>query len=133
METFTTVLYHTHSGLRYLVLLAGFLSLAYSLTSGIRSQGWDKPGRIFLSAFVGLLHLQVVLGLILVFLWAFYPALWGHLAMMLLAAVAAQTAASLNKRRSPERQSHWLAVSGVAVALVLIVGGILAIGRPIFG
>ncbi|MFW5947546.1 MAG: hypothetical protein ACOCUW_03550 [Gemmatimonadota bacterium] len=132
MEAFSNILFHAHSGLRYLVLLAGLLSLAFSLTSAIRGQDWDRPGRVFLSMFVGLMDLQVLLGLILVFVRVFYPALWGHLAMMVLAAVAGHVALAMNKRRPPERQSHRVAAVGAALALVLVIGGIMAIGRPIF-
>lgn len=132
MEAFSNILFHAHSGLRYVVLLAGLLVLSYSLTSALRGQAWGRPGRVFLSGFVGVLDLQVLIGLILVFVRTFYPALWGHLAMMVLAAVVGHVALAMNKRRPPERQSHWLAAAGAGLALVLIVGGILSIGRPIF-
>ena len=131
MDAFSDILFHAHSGLRYLVLLAGLLSLAYSLTRALTGDQWDRPGRVFLSLFVGVMDLQVVIGLVLVFLRVFYPALWGHLTMMILAAVVGHVALAINKRRAPERQSHWLAVVGSALPLVLIVGGILSIGRSI--
>ncbi|MFP4624816.1 MAG: hypothetical protein ACLFRX_11600 [Gemmatimonadota bacterium] len=127
----STILFHAHSGLRYLVLLAGVLSFGYSLARMLQGRPWDRTGRILLVSFVGILDLQVLLGLVLVFVWAFYPALWGHISMMVLAAVVAHVAAALNKRRPAERQSHRLAVLGVAGALILVVGGIAAIGRSI--
>lgn len=133
MDTFSNILFHAHSGLRYVVLLAGLLALAYSLTAALRGNDWSRPGRVFLSIFVGVMDLQVLIGLVLVFVRVFYPALWGHLTLMILAAVAGHVALALNKRRPPERQSHWVAVIGSGLALVLIVGGILSIGRPIFG
>ncbi len=132
MEAFSGILFHAHSGLRYLVLLAGGLSVLYSLVAALRGTRWDRPGRILLSSFVGIMDLQVILGLVLVFVRVFYPALWGHLTMMILAAVVGHVALAVNKRRPPETQSHWLAVIGSAVALILIVGGILSIGRSIF-
>jgi MFS family permease len=128
---FATVLFHAHSGLRYLVLLAGVLSLGYSLFGMIGGRSWDRPGRILLSSFVGLMDLQVVIGLVLAFVYVFYPALWGHLLMMILAAVVGHVAAAVNKRRPPERQSHRTAVLGSATALILIIGGIMAISRTI--
>lgn len=132
MDVFSNILFHAHSGLRYLVLLSGLLVLTFSLTSALRGHEWDRPGRLFLGIFVGLLDLQILMGLILIIVRVFYPALWGHLSMMILAAVVAHVALIMNKRRPPERQSHWVAVVGSGLALVLIVGGILAIGRPIF-
>lgn len=125
------ILFHAHSGLRYLVLLAGMLSFAYSLVAALRNRPWDRPGRIMLAAFTGLLDLQVLLGIILVLTRAFYPALWGHITMMVLAAVAAHFASRFNRKRPPERQSHMTAALGVAGALILVVGGIAAIGRSI--
>jgi heme A synthase len=131
MDALSNIVFHAHSGLRYLVLVAALLSLAFSLPAAIRGREWDRRGRMLLGVFVGLVDLQVLLGLILVFVRAFFPALWGHLAMMVLAAAAAHAASAINKRRPPERRSHWLAVAGTGLALVLIVGGIMAIGRPI--
>lgn len=131
MESFGNILFHAHSGLRYLVLLAGVLALVYSLVAMLRDRPWDRPGRILLTSFVGLLDLQVLLGLILVFVLAFYPALWGHLVMMILAAVVAHVASAINKRRPAEGRSHLVAVLGSAGALILVVGGITAIGRSI--
>lgn len=131
MDTFATILFHAHSGLRYLALLAAVLSLGYSLVAMLRNQPWDRPGRILLMSFVGLLDLQVLLGLVLIFVWPFYPALWGHLVMMILAVVVAHLAAGINKRRPPEARSHLVAVLGSAGALILIIGGITAISRSI--
>lgn len=131
MDTFSNILFHAHSGLRYAVLLAGLLSLGYSLVAMLRNRPWDRPGRILLMSFVGLLDLQVLLGIILIFTGVFYPMLWGHLVMMVLAAVVAHIAAGLNKRRAPEARTHLVAVLGSAGALILIVGGITAIGRSI--
>jgi hypothetical protein len=131
METFSTILFHAHSGLRYLVLLVGALSLLHSLVSMFRAEKWNRRGRILLASFVGLMDLQVLIGLGLILVRTFYPALWGHLSLMILAAAAAHVALSLNKRRPPERQSHGLAAAGSGLALLLIVGGILSIGRSL--
>lgn len=125
------ILFHAHSGLRYLVLLAGLASFGYSLIAAVRNRPWDRPGRILLAAFTGLLDLQVLIGLVLVFVWAFYPALWGHIVMMVLAALVAHLASRFNRKRPPERRSQMTAALGAAGALVLIVGGIAAIGRTI--
>ena len=133
MDAFSNILFHAHSGLRYLVLLAGLLVLVYSLAQALRDRPWDRPGRILLSSFVGVMDLQVLLGIVLlvVRLDGFFPALWGHLTLMVLAAVVGHVASARNKRRPPERRSHWLAVAGAGLALVLVVGGILSIGRAI--
>jgi hypothetical protein len=126
-----TILFHAHSGLRYLVLLAGVLSVGYSLIAMLRNAAWDRPGRILQVSFVGVMDLQVLLGIILALVHTFYPALWGHLTMMILAAVVGHIAAGINKRRAPEGASHRIALLGSAAALILIVGGIMAIGRSV--
>lgn len=125
------ILFHAHSGLRYLVLLAGLVAFAYSLVAAIRSQPWNRVGRITLAAYTGLLDLQIVLGLILVFLRVFFPMLWGHIVMMILAALVAHLASRFNRKRPPERQTHLTAALGAGGSLVLVVAGIAALGRPI--
>lgn len=131
MEIFSTILFHAHSGLRYLILLTGVVVLVYSLAAAFRRNRWNRRGRILLASFVGLLDLQVLMGLGLILVRAFYPALWGHLTLMILAATTAHVALAMNKRRPPEGQTHTLAAAGAGIALLLIVGGILSIGRPL--
>jgi hypothetical protein len=60
----------------------------------------------------------------------YYPALIGHMVMMIFAAVAAQAAFSVNRRR--ETPSLQLPLAGVVVALVCIFGGVMSIGRGLF-
>jgi hypothetical protein len=131
METFSTILFHAHSGLRYLILLAGVVTFIYSLAAAFRRNQWNRLGRILLASFVGLMDLQVLMGLGLILVRVFFPALWGHLTLMILAATTAHVALALNKRRTPEGQNHALAAAGAGIALLLIVGGILSIGRPL--
>jgi hypothetical protein len=131
MATFTSILFHAHSGLRYLVLLAGVASFLYSIVAAVTARPWDRPGRILFVMFIGFLDLQVLLGLILVFLWPFYPALWGHIVLMVLAAAAAHFTSIMARRRPAEPRRHLSAALGVAGAVILVVGGIAAIGRPV--
>ena len=126
------MLYHAHSGLRYLVLLAGLLALlvfAYGLITRRPVRG--APG--FTAAFAGLLDLQLVLGFGLFFGGIFYDAVMGHMVMMILAAVAANGSAILAPRATTERQELVMRIAGVVIALACIVIGILAIGRSVLG
>lgn len=123
-------LLHSHSGLRYLVLLAGLVAVAYYLFGLATKKQAGKPARILGSVFVGLLDLQIVLGLVMVFMGRWYPAMMGHLICMLLAAVLAHAMMVVNRRRA--QPNFVLPLIGVAGALVLIVLGILAIGRGVF-
>lgn len=123
-----TALYHAHSSLRYLVLLAAILALGFALHGYFTRRAPAKGDRISMGAFTGLLDLQMLLGVGLIAMGIFYGALMGHVMMMILAAVAAH-AASAMARRAPDRRAHAIRLVGVALALVLMVGGIMAIGR----
>ena len=128
-----TGLLHAHSGLRDLVLLAGLAALFYSLSYVLRKKPYDRSLRISAAAFAGLLHLQVLLGFVLLVSGRFYPALIGHIFMMLGAAVAAQVPLSVMRRRLPERRTAMPHFVGSTIALILIWVGILSIGRSLLG
>lgn len=125
------MLYHAHSGLRYLVLLLGVAAVLYSIYAYSTRQTDRSAGRILTSAYVGVLDVQVLIGIFLVIAGIYYPALIGHLAMMVLAAVVAHAASVLAKKEADLRRAHGFRVLGIAFSLLLIVGGIMAIGRGI--
>jgi vacuolar-type H+-ATPase subunit I/STV1 len=123
-------LFQAHSGLRYLVLLAGLVALVYFASGLAMKRPVGKPVRILGAIFTGLLDLQAVLGLAMVALGRFYPQLIGHLAMMLLAVGSTHTLLVINRKRP--NPGYALPLIAVLVALVLIAGGIMAIGRGVF-
>lgn len=125
-----TGLFHAHSGLRYLVLLAGVIAIVYFLAGLATKKPAGKPARILGSIYVGLVDLQVLLGLVLLMMRPFYPRLWGHLAMMVLAAVVAHVLLVINRKRA--QPNFVLPLLGVGVSLLLIVGGIFAIRPSLF-
>lgn len=122
-----------HSGVRYLVFLTAVLAIGAALLTNRPERPASRRHAMLNSVFVGLLDTQIVIGLVLLILRGFYPALMGHVMMMILAAVAAHGFALAAKKRERERlqPAGTLRVMGIVVTLVLIVGGILAIGRPI--
>jgi len=125
-------LFFAHSGLRYLVLVAGVVALVYLVVAVVGRKRGGKVGRVVMSAFVGLLDLQIVLGIVLVALGDFYPALIGHIMTMVIAAVVAHGSAAYAKRAGVEKADQ-IRLVGVVVTLALIVVGILSIGRAVFG
>lgn len=124
---------NAHSGLRYLILLGGVLTVLYATYGTASGRAYDKTMRIVASSFVGTIHLQILLGLALLFSGRFQPAVMGHLFMMLLAAAAAQIPVSVMRRRPDEQKSYLPHAVGALAALAMIAAGILAIGRPIVG
>ena len=125
-------LYHAHSGLRYLVLLAAVAALA-ALGYGLATGRGLRVARVLPVAFTGLLDLQILLGIGLVLAGLFPDAAVGHLVMMVLAAVAAHASSILAQRSTDDRRALVLRLAGVALALVLIAGGVLALGRSVLG
>ena len=124
--------YQAHSGLRHLVLLAGIVAALYLAFGWLTSRPYDRPARIVMAAFVGLLDLQVLLGIVLVLLRPWSGALIGHIVMMVLALVAAHGFSVASRRATVPKRGYGLALAGVVLALVLIVGGIMAIQRGVF-
>ncbi|WP_434388569.1 hypothetical protein [Melittangium boletus] len=126
------VLFKAHSGLRYLVLVVGLLAVVYFVSGLVSKRPADKKVRILGSSFAGLLDTQILLGLVLLGSgWPFQPMLWGHLSLMLLAAVLAHVLLVVNRRRP--QPGFLLPLIGVGGALLLISLGILAIGRGVLG
>ncbi len=126
-------LLNAHSGLRYLILLGGVLTVLYASYGVASGRAYDKTIRILASSFVGTIHLQILLGLALLFSGMFQPALTGHIFMMLFAGASAQIPVSVMRRRPEELKSYLAHGVGALAALGMIAAGILAIGRPVVG
>lgn len=125
-----TFLFYAHSGLRYLVLLVALVALGYFAFGLATKRTAGKAVRILGSAYVGLLDLQTLLGIIMVVMGRYYPALIGHIVMML-AAVGLTHVLLVKNRKRPE-PGFLLPLIAVGASLVLVIGGIMAIGRGIF-
>lgn len=128
-----TGLYHAHSGLRYLVFLVGLIAALLFLYGIFAKRPAGKAERIAMATFTGVLDLQVLLGIALVAMGIFYGALMGHLMMMVLAAISAHAAGVMARRTTDHRRAHSIRLAGVVLALVLIMAGIMAIGRSVLG
>jgi hypothetical protein len=128
-------LFMAHSGVRYLVLLAGAFTLLLALVglSTGATSGAGRAARRLFRLFAGVLDLQVVLGLAAVLTRPFQGIFIGHLITMVLAAVAAHVVAARLRKLPPEKSSTPLVLTGTLVTLVLLVAGIMALGRPILG
>ena len=122
-------IFHAHSGLRFLVLLAAVVALLVQALGVFGRQPYGRPSRISMAVFGRLLDLQILLGIVMVVLGCFYGALMGHLLMMVLAIGALHGCKAYARKQADGRRAHTVALVGVVLALALIAGGIAAIGR----
>ena len=129
----TTGLFYAHSGLRYLILLIGVAAVVNSALALRSERPSNSADRVLMGAFSGLLDLQLLLGFAMVALGLLYSALIGHIAMMLLAVVVAHVCSVVARKAPDPRRAHAMRLAGVLGALLLIVGGIMAIGRNVLG
>lgn len=121
---------HAHSALRFLILAAAAGCLVVFGLGAAQNKPFTKLARILGSVFAGLTHLQVLLGLGLLASGLYYPKLIGHLTMMILGAAVLQVCLSKNRRQATP--GYRLPLIGTVAAIVLMVGGIFAIGRHPF-
>lgn len=126
-------LLNAHSGLRYLILLFGVLAVLYAIYGTVAKRDYDSRMRMLSSTFALTMHIQIMLGIALVFSGRFSAALTGHIFMMLFAAAAGQIPVSVMRRRPDEEKTYLPHAVWAAVSLALIWGGLMAIGRPLVG
>ena len=125
------MLFAAHSGLRFLVLLASLFVVLYALVGHFGKREYSAAMARLATVFAGLLHLQVLIGFVMLFTRPFYNAIIGHLFLMLMAAAVAQLTSSVVKRRPQEEKAYGPHLVGAVVALALVAAGILAIGRGV--
>lgn len=124
---------NAHSGFRYLVILAGLIVIGYAAFGMVTGRPYDKTMRITSAVFTGLVDVTVLLGVVTLLSGTFYPALVGHITMMVLATIIAHVVSVVVKRRSEEERTYAPHLVGTLVVLGLLAAGIMAIGRPLVG
>lgn len=128
------MLYQLHSWLRYAVFLTGLAALAYSLWGMVEKRPYQKIMWDLAAAFTVSLHVQVVLGFLLIFSYRFFSGPLGiHMVLTMVAAVLAQMTYSTNRRRPREDRRYGIHVLGVGLAMALTLAGILVIRNSVFG
>lgn len=122
-----------HSGVRYLVLATGAILLLvalFALRTGANS-GLGRAADRMLRVFSIFLDIQMVLGIATAFLRPFVPMYIGHVVMMVGAITVVHLFGHRLRKLPPEQRSPGLIVTAALIALALIVGGILALQRPV--
>lgn len=127
------MLFYAHSGVRYLILLFGGLTLAYALFGVVTRRPFDRRMGLLSMLFAGSLHLQILLGVALLLTGTWGSQVAGHVLTTVFAAVVAQLVPSVMRRRPPEERTYAPFVVSTVVALGLVVTGVMALGRPLVG
>jgi hypothetical protein len=128
-----TILLQAHSGFRYVVLLLGLATICYALFGLVARRPLGRAMMGLSSAFAGAFHLQILLGLAVLFSSTAVRFVPAHVITLLFAAVCAQLVPSVMRRRRPERRTYAPYLIGALAALALAAAGILAVGSPILG
>ncbi|WP_462248660.1 cytochrome B [Ekhidna sp.] len=124
-----------HSGLRWLILVAIVIAVLKSLIGLFAGTEYSKFDKIVAVALVGMMHLQLLTGLILYFIYSPFitynmsdkvSRFWSveHLALMLFAVVAAQVGRSISKKTQDAQVKFRFQSIFFGMALVLMILGI---------
>jgi len=141
-----TGLLHTHSLLRYFILLALVVVIVKSLMGLLNRQPYGKlDNRLGLYLFI-FTHMQLLIGLILYFVSPFVKfgsetmsdkatRYWTveHLTAMLIAVVLITLARTTSKRMTDDSAKHKRMLIFNSIALIVIVGTIMMSGRKLVG
>lgn len=121
-------MYTLHSWLRYVVFVVGLSTFGYSLRGWLGRRPYCKRMWDLASAFAVLLFAEVLSGFLLVFTNRYFSGPLGlHMAFSMAAAAVAQLTYSTNRRRPRDERRYETHVWGSALALALVVAGILII------
>ena len=118
-----------HSVLRWLVLLAALAALGVSLIGWLGDGLPERTGRQAALIYVGILDLQVLLGIII---WVFEQRCAGggrqfqfeHPLIMLLALIVTHIAAARARRNPAPKSAAQIRSIGIGLGLILILVGI---------
>ena len=138
-------LLQAHSGLRYLVLLAAVIVVLKSIIGLFGGLSYTKFDKILAPAYVGLMHLQLLIGLILYFF--FSPLVtynmgdpvqryWSveHIALMIFAVAAAQIGRSISKKSNDAQVKFRFQSIFFGMSIVLVLIGLATMpGKGILG
>lgn len=128
------MLLHLHSGLRYLVLLAGIAVIVYALRGVATKRPHDKTMKNLAITFRSLMDVTLVSGIVMVTVGHGFEANAGmHVVVMVLATVVSHIVPAVMRKRRQEERTLTPYVVATAVTLALVVVGTLSLGEPTVG
>lgn len=128
------MLLHLHSGLRYLVLLAGLALVVYALRGVALKQPHDRTMKRLAITFRSLMDVTLFSGIVMVTVGYNFNADAGmHVVLMVLATVVSHVVPAVMRRRKQEQRTLMPYAVATAVVVALVIVGTLSLGRPAFG
>jgi hypothetical protein len=139
---FFYILLQAHSGIRWIILLAAIVVILKSLIGLFGNGKYGKFDNILAASFVGFMHLQGLIGVILYFISPIAQQarsvgmgnmmadsnlrFWGmeHIVLMVLAVVAAQVGRSISKKASDDSVKFRFQAIFFGIAILLVLLGI---------
>lgn len=117
-----------HTGLKFLIALAGLAVIGYALFGVVKKRPHDATMKHLAITFRSLLDVNFFLGLVVVMTgFGFASHLGVHVILMLLATVVAHVVPAVMRRRPQEERSLLPYAVATAVSLVLVVLGGLSV------
>jgi hypothetical protein len=115
-------LFHAHSGLRWLVVLATIIALAWMLLGLLQKRAYDSTARRIMLAFAGLVTLQWLVGLILFLVMGGFDVgyRWEHAVIMTAAVAVSHMHNRWKNAPDALRYRNSLLIVIAALALVFI-------------
>jgi hypothetical protein len=116
------MLFHAHSGLRWLVMLMTVVAFVYLLVGAIQSKPFDKLTHRVVVIWSSLFGLQWLLGLVLFIVMGSTTERLEHMVTMTIALAVAHAYVPLKKR--PDATRYYGILASILVVLVLIYMGV---------
>ena len=125
------MLLHLHSGLRWLVVLAGLGVIAYALHGSAKKRPHDAAMKNLAITFRSLMDVTLFSGIVLVMTgFDFRSDLGAHVVLMVFATVVSHIVPAVMRKRKPEQRSLMPYAVATAVALALVFLGTLGARTP---
>lgn len=121
-----------HSGLRYLVLLAGVIAVGYAIYGVATRLAWSNLANQIAAVFVGVTRINLLIGIIL-WIWKLVQFGWASLGttfgilhpLLMIAALGVMEAMDARRKRQTVDSDKWrLLLIGTGVPLILIALGV---------